>query len=597
MALTETDVRNVMNAGVSARAKRLAQASGYVDGSIYDNRPDFFDDGYPLRERRPCVVYPVVRNAVASYTAMCLGDGKFPAITSGSSEDDSVIDERFGLNPEDSVIVDGSIRKIKDQTRLAAVAQQVFENELARGTSVTIASVVRGKLRVSQFDPSVCTPTFASDDPDCVTQLEIRYRYVTDDTWSESEKKFVQRVFVYRRVIDAIFDTTFAPVEITQPSQNPIPNQPAESGKFKHDFGFCPVLWRRANTDVCDQQALDGRPIHYGLYSLIDTINLSLSQRFRAALYSGDPQMVELGVLDDDALIPMGRAADAAQPTANPNGWQQAMGEGRHGGSHSEQKRKRGAGTVWRYSSPDAKVEILCLPATALQAIADDIKDNVKKIREALGHVYIDSDDLSGFGDISGKTLAFIYAQQIARCDRLREDFGRGWILPVLNMLFRIVLKCGKGLYLAGVAKLQKVLARFNAQVGSDKSATQWFAPELTMDWGAYFGASDVDEATRIGTVIAALTCELPLITYATAISSIKSIFPDIQDPAQYLKTLLAESKERADVKAAAAKAAMAANGNADDVVDGKITAPPLGSAKTPHGKSAPQKLVGDTAA
>ena len=79
MPLTDSDISAVMAADMTPRRCRLKEASGYVDGTVYDGRPDFFDDSVPLRERRPCVIYPVVRNAVASYTSMCLGDGKFPA--------------------------------------------------------------------------------------------------------------------------------------------------------------------------------------------------------------------------------------------------------------------------------------------------------------------------------------------------------------------------------------------------------------------------------------------------------------------------------------------------------------------------------------
>ena len=543
MTLSDDDIQKVMTDGVTPRMRRLNEARGYIDGTVYEGRPDFFNDEHPLRERRPCVIYPVVRNAVASYAALCLGDGKFPHITSGASENDSAFDDRFGLNESESKTLDAGVRKIVDQTRLAAVAQQVFEAELSCGTSVTVAAVVRGKLRVSQLDPAVCTPTFAPDDPDTVVSLEVRYRYMTEDTWSSTEQRYKRRVFVYRRVIDESLDTTFAPVEIQTPSDNPIPSVPQAA--YRHDFGFCPVVWRRANVPIADQQGVDGRPIHWGLYSLIDTVNLSLSQRFRAALYSGDPQTVELGVADDEVQAPLGRAADIRQPGVDPAGWQAPLRE-RRSGQRNEKRRKRGAGTIWTYESPDADVKMLCLSGDALKAIDDDVKDNVKKLREALGHVYFAPETLTGLGDLSGRTVERIYLGQTTRCDRYREDFGRGWILSVLSMLFRIVLSSGKGLYLAGAAKLGAVLQRFRQKVGDgDGAKVQWFCPELTLSWGDYFKPSDLDEATRIKTVLDALGAERPLITYATAVAAIKSIFPDIQDPNQYLKTLLKEGDDR----------------------------------------------------
>ena len=591
MPLTDSDIAGVMQAGVTSRMQRLDLTRGYYDGTIYDGRPDFFDDSAPLRERKPCVVYPVVRSAVQSYASLCLGDGKFPIITSGTSEDDSVVDARFGLSDIESVVVDAGIRKIADQVRLSAVAQQVFETELGSGTSCTVSSVVRGKLRVSQLDARVCTPTFAPDDPDTVISLEVKYRYIDESLWNANEGKTVRRVFVYRRVIDATTDTTFTPVEITKASDDPVPNSPAQGGAFVHNFGFCPVVWRRANSAVSDQRGLDGRAIHWGLFSLIDTINLGLSQRFRAALYSGDPQLVEIGVRDDEVRIPTGRTAASSALASDASGNFVGGGERKQSGGSSEKKRKRGAGVVWRYESPDANVKMLVLPGDALAAITDDIADNIKKLREALGHIYIDPDALSGFGDISGKTLAFIFAQQIARCDRLREDFARGWILPVLNMLFRIVLACGPGLYLAGAAKLQPILKRFSAAqvapaVATTPAAataatpavattqTMWFEPQLTLKWGAYFDASDIDEATRIDAALKAYNGKV--ITLATVIDHLRGVFT-IGDPDQYIDKLRIELAQRQTDALAAQQALVGAMCATD--VDGIASASDIGNA------------------
>lgn len=542
MPLTESDIPIVMAAGVTPRMKRLEQARGYVTGAVYDDRPDFFDNSVPLRGRRPCVLYHAVRNAAKSYSTLCLGLGKFPQITSGTSENDSTFDDRFGLNEADSKKLDAGVKKIEEQTRFAAVAQQVFESELWAGTSVTVVAVVKGRLRVTQLNAKHCTPTFAIDDPEVVTQLEVKYRYTTDDTWSQGEGKYVRRVWVYRRVIDDTFDITFEPVEITRQNDNPVPDQPAKGGKFRHGFGFCPVHWRRANVDLCDEQELDGRPIHWGLYSLIDAINLGLSQRFRAALYTGDPQLVETGVTEDEVLVPIGRASDALQPNVDVSGWREPLSSAKMSGRMSEKKRKSGAGTVWRYESAEADVRLLTLPAGALDAISEDVADNIKNLREALGHVYIDPETLTGSGDISGKTLAFLYAQQIARCNQMREDFGRGWILPVLNMLFRVVLASGKGLYLAGADKLAAVLKRYEQKVGTDASVT-WFPPSLKLAWGDYFPPSDLDEATRLRAAIDALNGNL--ITRTTAVLHIQSIFPDIQNVDQYVEALEQAVKDK----------------------------------------------------
>lgn len=582
MALSDDEICRIMESGRTPRFVRLDNAYRYYDGSIYDGRPGFFDDSEtPLRDRAPCIVYPVVRNAVQSFTSMVFGKDKFPAITSGTSEDDSAFDPRFCLNESDSIDLDTGNRKLVEQSRLDVVCQQILETALATGTAVPVVSVVRGRIRVSQIDPKVCTPTFSEDEPETVTSLEVTYRYVTDDTWDAGERRFVKRCWQYRRVIDAQFDTVFVPVEIRREDDRPVPNEPKT--RYKHGFGFCPVVWYKSMSPIADLASIDGNPIHWGLFSLIDAVNLTLSQRYRAAIYSGDPQVTEFGVVDDEFQAPMGRASESRQSSIDSSGWREPLQPKRSGRAT---KRRKGAGVVWRYESPDARVELLCLPAGALKELSDDAADNIKKLRESLGHVWIDPQDLTGSGYVSGKTLALIFAQQVAKCDRIREDFGRKCLLPILNLIYRVVLASGDGLYLAGAKKLRAVLARFQAQVGQDSGST-WFEPALRLQWGDYFPASDMDDATRVASVIQALTCPRPIITLATAVLSIKTIFPDIQDPEQYLAALLKEADERqANALANAQVAASAAAPK--DTSQSDVKSPPPVAAKAPKARTKP---------
>jgi hypothetical protein len=555
--LTEVEVSKIVSAGMSARASQIDAYQRYYDGTIYDGRPKFTDGSVPLAERAPCVVYPATRNAAISYSTLCLGDERFPLITSASSEDDSVFDDRLGLNEADSKILDAGVLKIVDQTRLAVVSQQILEAALAGGTTPVLCSVTKGRLRVTLLDAKTAEPTFADDDPDTVTQIVISYRYVTT-VWDAMERANKKHVWQYRRVIDAEFDTVFIPVEIKTSDEYPTPSQPKT--KYKHGFGFCPVVWYKFCAPVAASGDIDGKPIHWGLLSLIDAVNLALSQRHRAAIYSGDPQVIETGVDDDDMRMPMGRASEDRQARADMSGWQEPLSGGRSGGSSV---RKKGTGTVWRYTSPEAKVFYLLLSGDALKCLDDDARDNIKKLREALGHVYIDPEELlTGSGDVSGKTLLMAFFSQIARCNRIREDFGRMCLLPVLNMLFRILLRSGNGLYLAGSDKVAGVLKRFEQKVGDDTGIT-WFDPSLRLKWGDYFEPSDIDESTRIANVVAALAASPSLITLKTAVAHIKAIFPDIQNVDQYVVALQEAAKQKA-TELHDAMTAMGAGPNAD---------------------------------
>ncbi len=457
---TDSQIQGMLEAGKSPRFRRIETYQKYWDGTVYEGRPGFLDQSVdvPLLERAPCVVYPIVRAAAQAICSMSMGLGKFPEILSMTSEDDTVFDERFGLSIEESVVLDAGVKKIIDQARLPAVALQLAETALHSGSCVPMVSLNNGQIRVSQLDPKCCTPKFFPDKPECVMEIEVSYRYV-DEFFSLEDQCWMKRVMQYRRVIDQENDTTFIPREVKHPKDFPIPGTPDLEKTYPHNFGFCPVLWYAHRATFSDTQGIDGKPIHWGLASQLDALHFAYSQRHRAALYCGDPQYWESGVDPDDRPQAMGRTSVAIQPTSNnpqgalgvKDGW--AFG----GGSGSKPARKKGPGAVWQYTSPDSKVGMLTLPGDALKAIDMHAADLRVKICEALGITFVDPSQLKGAGDISGKTLAFIFALQVATCNALREDFGRKCLLPVLNLIYQVILSpaAAKGaLYLAGVEEL-----------------------------------------------------------------------------------------------------------------------------------------------
>jgi hypothetical protein len=569
--LSDSQIALILARGMSPRAKRIDTYQRYFDGSIYDGKPDFLDISRdePFNERKPCVIYPGVRNAVESFTSMCVGEGRFPTITSLTSEDDSELDPRFGLNEADSKTLDAGIKKINAQSRLPAVSVQLLERALNSGTACPLVSVQDGRLKVTELDPKNCTPTFEADGETCA-KVEVSYRYVDDVQNDKGE--WEKRVYQYRRVIDKELDTVYEPVEIRNENDRPIPTKEKKGGKYRHGFGFCPVHWYRFLDVTSDASAIDGRPIHWGLASLCDSINFGLSQRHGAAMYSGDPQLCESGVEEDAPVrAPQGRIAGPQTQTGDPSGWNFGPAQTRAG---QRRGRKKGKGSVWTYESPDSKAWYLTLPPGALEALAKDADDNIARLRESLGHVYIDPKDLAGSGDVSGKTLAFVYANQVAKCNRIREDFGAKCLLPVLNMLFRVALQSGDGLYLQGLKKIRPILEKFlvDVQVANDSqdskgTTKRWFAPTLKLVWGDYFETSDQDEATR--TDVATKAKDAGLITRQTAVEHIKPIFKGIDNVPQYVKTLEEEvAKNKADSDASLHGAINALNQTGGDEND-----------------------------
>jgi hypothetical protein len=557
MALAPETVQAILRAGQSPRAKRIEQFQKYVDGTIYDGRPDFLDDSSdkPITQRKPCVRYPGVANAIQTLATFCLGDGRFPIITSASSEDDSAFDERLGLNEEDSKTLDSGILKIVDQTRLEAVSKQILECAMAGKSVAVLACIQGGRLAVKHVDPKTAEPEFDEKDPTRVVRLTERYRYTTDELNRETGK-WEPHVWQYKRVIDDKTDTVFEPIEILRDTEFPDPDK--KKTVVKHGFGFCPVIWYRFRKQESTAGDIDGQAIHDRLFGLIEAIDIGLSQRRRAALYCGDPQVVETGV-EDPAGVRAPSATVATQDmTRDASGYGEALIPSKRSGGMTT--RKKGAGVVWQYDSPDADVKLLTLSGDALKTLVEDVDDNKCVLRESLGVVYVAPEDVTGSGDVSGKTLDVTYRPQIQVANSIREEFWRLCLLPLVSMLLRIVVKQEKGLYLGGADKIRAVAKRFEQEV--DGAGTSWFDPNLKAKWGDYFEPSDQDESTRITNAQTALGGgdKPALITLATAVAHIKPIFADIQSVPQYVEKLKAEKA----AKDAALHAAFGALGGMD---------------------------------
>src|SRR4029077_15488694 len=100
--------------------------------------------------------------------------------------------------------------------------------------------------------------------------------------------------------------------------------------------------------------------------------------------------------------------------------------------------RVKSPGAVWTYPTKDVKVEYLTLPADALKALTDHAADPRNMIAEGLAYVPIDAESAKLISAMSGKAIEALRARQFDRCDRYRDDFGNGWIMPVTSMVLRV---------------------------------------------------------------------------------------------------------------------------------------------------------------
>ncbi len=526
---------------ITPRTVQLEKLEHYTKGTQYEGREDFLTPSkdVPLLERAPCIVYPAVESAIRQHVDMALGDGRFPKLTTGIGEDEE--DDLFGLSEDDSETLDTFIANLSEHARFVEVCQDALEAAEGISSACCVYSFDGfGTLRAEHVETCHAKPTF--DASGALTRLEIKYPYVELDTVEPGRVR--ARCMFYRRVIDAESDTVFKPAEVKRKGVEPTSSPDAERSAA-HGLGFVPCVWyafKRRKKGVPD-----GCAVHETLLDELDALNFSLSQRYRAALYSGDPQMVETGVGEGEQVAPSG-----SQPRAGlkelRDGDRTLVGFG-----YSERPRsarRKGAGVVWRYENPDAKVAMLTLPGDALQAITDQCDDLLDKIEGVLGYTGTSPEQVKGA--LSGKALGFLYQRTTSFVDRVRSDFWHGFMLPSLSVMLRMALTAHNAspgsVYISGITKAAPILERFNREVAD--TGKRWFTPRIKPVWGRYFEQSAEDEKAAVET--AAMAFEKGLMTRTLAIEKLRGVFV-FQSAAE-----IAEELDEADEKAAADALALA---------------------------------------
>ena len=575
--LTPQEADGILLAGQSPRYRELDRLQRIFDGTIYDGRPGWYDLSVdvPLQERKPCIQMPVVAAAVESNASFALGEGKFPAITSLCSEDDS---DNGGLSKVDSVKLDAFNLRLIKTSRLEAASRQLLRMAQASRTAVAILGFRKGLPNVEAVWAKTCTPTFNPQDPEEVLKLDISYRFLRQ-VQDPQTAEWSPQVYQYRRVIDAQADTTFVPVLVEAKTDFPVPSTPDKTKTIVHGFGFCPVVWWRCMASAEPGIDIDGRAIHERVCDAVQALDRALSQRDRAALYCGDPQWFMTGVDPSNPVGPSGRAA--VQPTPdNPTGDPRKQGQwgAAFNGNAGKAVTKKGPGVVWATENPSASAQLITLPGDALAAIDAHANDLLNKISEGMHVVRLDPIALRGSADISAKAMTIMYAKQLSRVAQLRQDFGDKCMMPILNLFYRMMIAKSAGVFVPGLANILPILQK-SAQVFAG-GVNIWFGPKLETQWPDYFDPSDADETAQIANSIAALSSSPPLITLQSAVEHIKSVFR-ISDCGKYVEALNTEKAQRqADAVANAVAMAAAVPPSAPPAQGAKPTAVPSSKTK-----------------
>jgi hypothetical protein len=442
-----------------------------------------------------------------------LGEGRWPNITSGLGAAAAKLDSVDGVSAAQSRVLDAFVGQLIETSNFQDLCADALEAAESVGTACVAFAACDGVLRGEQIEAEHCTAEF--DANGAVVLLVIEYPFVAEKREHGQTRSVCM---LYRRVIDAERDTAFAPVEVRDGLE---PAFSEVESVVEHGLGFCPVVWYAHKRKSRKAGDVDGCALHASVLDELDALNFTLSQRHRAALYSGDPQMVETGVSRDENVAPTGR-----EPVAGMKELRDASGRTYTGFGYAERPRnarRKGAGIVWRYESPDAKVTMLTLPGDALSAIDKHAHDLDDRISQALGYTKASPETIKGA--LSGKALGFLYARTTAHCDRLRQDLWDGFMRPALSMLLRmahVIDAASPGsLYVPGIGKARKVLARFARTDAA--GAMRWMPPRLTPTWGRYFEQSAEDDLAEVRLAKEAFAAGL--VTRELAIERLRGVF------------------------------------------------------------------------
>lgn len=561
------------------RYAALQKHRKYFTSKQYEGKPDFFTglkagtaEIVPLRERKPCIIYPLPKNSAAQVVRFTFGESRFPAVSIEEvTEENAVTNER--LSKEEAEKLEKFVAELIDRCHLKPGIRRVMRPGLAVGTACVFYKVLDGKLCLDMANAEDVLPEFRDNIPGSdVVRATWAYQYeeAVPNALGVPEAKR----FWFRQDFDAVAFTEYARVEV-KPNETPAWTV---SREVKHGFGFCPVRWIR-NVHDADSRDIDGVSLFEGLHDEFDSLNFALSQRHRGINFWGVPQPWVTGVEEDDGPPADGRrAGPAGYSAAN-----QAPQYGRVLGSDGRPAIKVAPDNQWQYRGVDTKVGLLETTGKAFEAATAHVDDIRSRLLEAMSVVLVNISDIAGrtqAGQMSAKFLELAYEPLLALVDEMRHTWWPHGLQAILGDMLRIVTALkGEGVWIPGAKNAASLLERFFIR-GTD-GAAYWMPPKMTPQWGDYFAAGPEEITSAIAAAQTAKEAGL-----VPADDAAKYVLPyfgreDVNEALEELETEKLEAEKKA-----AADADREVDG-AIAVVNAKAAATP-GSAGKPPGKKPP---------
>jgi len=467
------------------RHKTLQQLRKYLCGSQYDGRPDFFTgikDGQevPLRERKPCVIYPMPRGCVEQVVKFTFGEQRFPTIGVSKVETDDAV-AGITVSEDEAEFLEGFIDALIENSRLRPSMRRTMRQGLAIGATLAIIKLKSGRFCIELANAEDVYPTFKGGDPSA--ELErVTWCYTFDKTVEGADGKPETKRYWYRQDIDRQ-----AFIEYTQVEAH-IHEAPiwTVASTVTHGLGFVPARWIR-NASSEGETGIDGFSLYGEFLDEFDALNFALSQRHRGINILGVPQPYETGVEEDDGPGATGRTS---------RGYSAAGDKPAHGEATAP-ARKSGAGQMWTYRNDKAAVGLVETTGKAFEAATSHVNDIRSRLLESMGVVLVSVSEImgrTGAGQMSAKFLELAYEPLLALVDEMRCSWWDGALKPLIELILQWVMKIeGKGLLLPGAEKAAPLLSKFYVDTNDGQI---WYAPKMVPNWGEYFsaGAEEVNQ-------------------------------------------------------------------------------------------------------
>lgn len=380
----------------SSRCAEIDRLDNYAAGRQYDHLRFDWNGNYqnyadaadiapgwyvPLKHRKPAVRLEVPRLIVSRFSAMLLGEDRFPQI---SVEGDDEAEDY--------------VNALAEESQLKIRLQEARDKGGASGTAVISFAFIDGKPRLQVHRSKHIHVLKWADRYDLRPGTVLKcYRYERSVFEAGKPKK---KPFYYVRLW----------TETAEIVWEPVPEDMAKSGAWvsgvqsyavQHDYGECPVYWIQ---NLPDSDREDGVADFAGLLDNFDEMNRLLSATSKGTIANVDPTLV---VKED--------------PSANNGSLKK--------GSENAIFAKGGA-------------EYLELSGTSINTARELLRALLQYSLDVAGVVLGDADKISGAAK-SAAAMRLLYQPMINQCDKLRAQYGQQGIVPLLKGMLKAAKRIG----------------------------------------------------------------------------------------------------------------------------------------------------------